>query len=99
MFSRSSSPSLRRPYGALARLFLVLGIAVLVLGFSYAGLGAPRGVPVAVLSTVIPPGGGMSSIVNATINLTDAPSFDPNALHIAANASLHLELVNTGVVN
>jgi hypothetical protein len=98
MFSRVSSPSRRRPYGALARLFGALGIAVLVLGFSYCGLGAPPGVHVAVFSSNLPPGGGNGAIVNVTMNLTDTPSFDPNVVHMAANASLHLTLVNTGVI-
>jgi len=98
MFSRGGSPSRRGVFAALARVCAVAGIAVLVLGFSYAGVGAPRTVPVVTLSSNQPPGGG-GAAVNVTLNLTDAPSFEPNAVRIPPNMGVHFTLINTGVLN
>jgi uncharacterized cupredoxin-like copper-binding protein len=98
MFSRISTPSRRRRLAALARLFIVLGVVVLLLGVSYAGLGAPRSSGVRTFSSNQPPGGG-GNAVNFTVNLTDAPSFAPNALKVPPGMGVHLTLVNTGSID
>jgi uncharacterized cupredoxin-like copper-binding protein len=97
MFSRDSTASRRRRRSALARVFIVLGLAVLVLGFSYAGVGAPAATRVATFSSNLPPGGG-GGTVNYTVNLTDTPSFAPHSLSAPPNSAVHLRLVNTGAL-
>ncbi len=98
MFSRDLAQSRRRGYSALARCLILSGVLVLVVGVSYAGIGAPHGARVVVFSAGLPPGGG-SSGVNLTVNLTDRPQFDPSTITAAPNSVLHLQLVNTGQAN
>jgi len=82
----------------VARILSVTGIVVLLLGVSYAGIGAPRAPRIVTFSSGLPPGGGSAS-VNLTVNLTDSPSFEPSSLKAPPNAVLHLHLKNTGVLN
>ncbi|MCI4360772.1 MAG: hypothetical protein L3J91_03640, partial [Thermoplasmata archaeon] len=98
MFSRELIASRRRRLSAVARLLGLVGVAALVLGFSYTGVGAPAGSRAVEFSSGLPPGGGSVS-VNLTVNLTDAPSFAPNAVTSPPNGQIHFTLVNTGAIN
>jgi uncharacterized cupredoxin-like copper-binding protein len=94
-----SEPTVRSTRGARARRWarvpLVLGIVLVVLGAATSGA-TPRGHPgVRVASNPIMPGGNVTT-VNATVNMTDAPAFDPTNISATAGAALHLHLVNKG---
>ena len=85
----------RRAYSAVARLSAAGGILLLLLGTALTAGGAPP-VGSAHPASVGPPPGGGGTIVNLTVNLTDAPAFDPSTLEVPASAGVSLELANHG---
>jgi len=98
MSSSAASIPVARHRRALARWLLLSGLVLLLLAPSFGGH-APTGLArvVQFSNGNIPPGGG--SVVNLSVNLTDAPSFQPGSLTAPAGSVVALEVVNTGTFN
>lgn len=96
---RRTSEVARRRLAWGGRTLMVIGVVALMIGLLMFPLsGAPGFVGRA---NAAGGGGGTTAgipVVNATVNLTDAPSFDPSYLTVAAPSSLHLTLVNQGQI-
>ncbi len=101
-------PSVAQPPARRSRLrrlsygFFLAGLCLLVISSAYgAGLPArPLGTSDArALGSTGGPGGGTPGPENLTVNLTDAPSFDPRNLEAVAGAQVHFVLNNTGSFN
>src|SRR5579871_3422732 len=104
----SGMPSVAQPPARRSRLrrlsygFFLAGLCLLVISSAYgAGLPArPLGTSDArALGSTGGPGGGTPGPENLTVNLTDAPSFDPRNLEAVAGAQVHFVLNNTGSFN
>jgi len=95
----SSPPSpLARRRRTLGRAFLLSGLLLAVVAASVGGGAHPAALRVAPAANIGNPGGSQG-IVNLSVNLTDAPSFSPNALTAKAGTVIDLKLTNTGSYN
>jgi uncharacterized cupredoxin-like copper-binding protein len=89
--SRTARPSAHR---RKARSFLALGLILLVCAaFLHAAPSASRALP-SPFATGGPGGGTVAT--NVTVNLTDAPSFSPNAIAATSGTAVAVDLVNQG---
>lgn len=82
-------------------MFLLGGVVLLLVAGALDGGAHPTAARPVPASTIGGPGGSGDSGPpnNLTVNLTDAPSFDPSSMVASAGSVLSLELVNTGAYN
>jgi uncharacterized cupredoxin-like copper-binding protein len=105
MPSVADPPARRSRLRRVAGLFLLAGLATLIASSAWgAGLPAagPRAAGARALGATGGPGGpgsGTSGQENITVNLTDAPSFDPRNLMAVAGDEVTFLLNNTGTFN
>lgn len=92
-----SRPNRRWPGGGRSAAFLVAGLALLAFAHVLPTATPPGGAARS-FAHGLPPGGS-AGVTNATVNLTDAPSFDPADLVAGAGGVLHLTLANPGAYN
>jgi plastocyanin len=98
MSSAVAAVPVARRRRAASRYFLLAGLTMLLLAPSFAGHSTPPTVRIVQFSNGnIPPGGG--SATNVTVNMTDAPSYNPSSLVAVAGGLIDFQVSNTGSLN
>lgn len=102
MPSVAQPPARRSRLRRLSQIFLLAGLCVLVTSSAW-GAGLPSRDPTSTgarpLGSTGGPGGGSAGLENLTVNLTDAPAFDPRNLVAVAGEQVDFLLNNTGAFN